>query len=95
LLIFGCAQDDTQRVEQKGVCACRMYHLVSFSDAKFFEILDQHVWHLRTPYCGKEWKIPFFGRHQKKAAPKMQAMRERTSGEWRAYSRVRLKSHNR
>lgn len=106
LLIFGCAQDDTQRVEQEGVYACtrvprraiaRSRDRKFFRMSSFFETLGAPVQRLPTPYCGEEWKIPFFGRHQKKkinkAAPKMQATRERTRGEWRAYSRARAQNH--
>lgn len=62
----------------------------------FLEIRTVHAYgaHLRL-IAAKSEKIPFFGRHQKKAAPKMQAARERTRGECtRVLSRARSKSHN-
>lgn len=36
LLIFGCAQDDTQRVEQEGVCACTRVPRCDRAICKFF-----------------------------------------------------------
>lgn len=95
MLIFGCAQDDTQRVEQEGVCACtrapptarRFFRMIQvFRSSRTVHAYDAYL----RLIAAKSEKFRFLADTKKKAAPKMQARRERTRGcVTRVFSRAR------
>lgn len=97
LLIFGCAQDDTQRVEQEGVCACTR---APRCDRKFF---GRQVFR-NTPRCARTTPTYALLRRRVKNSvfwqtpKKMQLLKCKRHARgraafWRAYSRARAQNH--